>query len=98
MIHITLSDGAIRKFAEPVSGADLASAIAPSLRRKAVAIAVDGRVSDLAAPLAQDAKVEILTRDDPRALELIRHSAAHVLAEAVQELFPGTQPTIGPVI
>lgn len=98
MIHITLPDGAIKEFAEPVRGADLATAIAPSLRKKAAAITVDGKVSDLSTPLAQDAKVEILTREDPRALELVRHSAAHVLAEAVQDLFPDTQATIGPVI
>ncbi|MFT3689014.1 threonine--tRNA ligase [Paenirhodobacter sp.] len=98
MVHITLPDGATRDFAGPVSGADLAGSIAPSLRKRAVAMVVDGRVADLSAGIARDASVEILTREDPRALELIRHSAAHVLAEAVQELFPGTQATIGPVI
>lgn len=98
MIHITLPDGAVKEFAEPVSGADLAASIAPSLRKKAAAITVDGAVGDLSKVLDHDARVEILTREDPRALELIRHSAAHVLAEAVQDLFPGTQATIGPVI
>jgi len=98
MIHITLPDGAIKEFAEPVSGADLAASIAPSLRKKAAAITVDGKLSDLSTQIAQDANVEILKRDDPRALELIRHSAAHVLAEAVSALFPGAQATIGPVI
>ncbi|MDB6177670.1 threonine--tRNA ligase [Paracoccus sp. Z330] len=98
MIHITLPDGSVRDFAQPVNGADLASDIAPSLRKKAAAVAIDGRVGDLSLPISQNATVEILTRDDPRALELIRHSAAHVLAEAAQDLFPGTQATIGPVI
>ncbi|RBO53853.1 threonine--tRNA ligase [Rhodovulum sp. BSW8] len=98
MIQITLPDGRVRDFAEPLSGADLARSIAPSLRKKAAAMAVDGTVCDLTAPLTRDARVEILTRDDPRVLPLIRHGCAHVLAEAVQALFPGTQATIGPVI
>lgn len=98
MLHITLPDGAQREFEAPVNGAEIASAIAPSLRRKAVAMVVDDRLTDLADRIDRDARVEFLTREDPRALELIRHDAAHVLAQAVQELFPGTQATIGPVI
>src|SRR5690606_9553201 len=70
----------------------------PSLAKKTVAMRVDGALSDLSDPLERDAKVEFVMRDDPAALELIRHDAAHVLAEAVQELWPGTQVTIGPVI
>ena len=76
----------------------LAESISKSLAKKAVAYALDGTVRDLSDPLGASGKVEIVTRDDPRALELIRHDAAHVLAEAVQELWPGTQVTIGPVI
>src|SRR6185437_116758 len=69
-----------------------------SLAKRTVAMALDGAVSDLTDPLARDAKIEFINRDDARALELIRHDAAHVLAEAVQSLWPGTQVTIGPVI
>src|SRR5690242_21040044 len=61
-------------------------------------MALDGKLADLTDPIEHDAKIEFLTREDPRALELIRHDAAHVMAEAVQELYPGTQVTIGPVI
>ncbi|BAF86945.1 threonyl-tRNA synthetase [Azorhizobium caulinodans ORS 571] len=76
----------------------MAAAISKSLLKKAVAVTLDGALTDLSEPITKDARIEIVTRDDPRALELIRHDAAHVLAEAVQELFPGTQVTIGPVI
>lgn len=98
MIRITLPNGARREFALPVTGAEIAGAIAPSLRRKAVAMLVDGKLADLADAIEADAEVEFIGRDDRRALDMIRHDAAHVLAEAVQELFPGTQATIGPVI
>ena len=74
------------------------SRFAKSLAKKAVAMSVDGKVKDLAEPIKADAKIRILTRDDHEALALIRHDAAHVMAEAVQELYPGTQVTIGPVI
>lgn len=98
MIHITLSDGATRAFDTAISGADLAADIAPGLRKQAVAVVVDGTMADLSVPITRDATVEIVTRNDPRILPVIRHTAAHVLAEAVQELFPDAQPTIGPVI
>ncbi len=97
MVRITLPDGAQREFEVPVTGSEIASAIAPSLRKKAVAMAIDGRLTDLADRVDRDASVEFFSREDPRVLELIRHDAAHVLAEAVQELFPVTQATIGPV-
>ena len=98
MIELVFPDGAARAFDASVNGRDVAAAIAKSLAKKAVAYALDGEVRDLADPVGRSGRVEILTRDDPRALTLIRHDAAHVLAEAVQELFPGTQVTIGPVI
>src|ERR1700688_3271629 len=98
MIHVTFPDGASRAFPPGVSGFEIAKAISPSLAKRTVAMALDGVVADLADPISKDAKIEFLTRDDPRALELIRHDAAHVLAEAVQTLWPGTQVTIGPVI
>jgi threonyl-tRNA synthetase len=98
MIHVTFPDGASRAFPPGVSGFEIAKAISPSLAKRTVAMALDGVVADLADPIDRDAKIEFLSREDPRALELIRHDAAHVLAEAVQSLWPGTQVTIGPVI
>jgi len=98
MIHVTFPDGASRQYEPGVLGLDVAKSISPSLAKRTVAMTVDGALADLASPIERDAKVEFVNRDDPRALELIRHDAAHVLAEAVQELFPGTQVTIGPVI
>ena len=97
-ITLTFPDGAKRKFPKGITGKELAETISKSLAKKAVAMSVNGRLADLADPIEADAEVKIVTRNDPEALELIRHDAAHVLAEAVQELFPGTQVTIGPVI
>ncbi len=98
MISVTFPDGASREFESGISGHDVAKSISPSLAKRAVAMILDGRLRDLADRLANDARIEFLSREDPRARELIRHDAAHVLAEAVQTLFPGTQVTIGPVI
>ena len=98
MIHLTFPDNSSREFPAGVTGRDIAEGISRSLAKKAVAMALNGVLADLADPIEADAKIEIVTRDDPRALELIRHDAAHVMAEAVQELYPGTQVTIGPVI
>ena len=97
-ITLTFPDGAKRTFPKGITGKELAETISKSLAKKAVAMSVNGRLADLADPIEADAEVKIVTRNDPEALELIRHDAAHVLAEAVQELFPGTQVTIGPVI
>src|SRR5919108_5630112 len=96
MVAITLPDGNVRQFDGPVSGADVAAAIGPGLAKAALAIKVDGALKDLAAAIDRDAKIEIVTRTHPDALELLRHDCAHVLAEAVQELYPGTQITFGP--
>jgi threonyl-tRNA synthetase len=98
MISVTFLDGASRAFEAGVSGFAVAKSISPSLAKRAVAMVLDGTLRDLADPLVSDARIEFVTRDDSRALELIRHDAAHVLAEAVQTLYPGTQVTIGPVI
>ena len=98
MITLTFPDSAVRQVKAGLSGAELAASISKSLEKKAVALMKDGVLTDLADPIARDAKVRIITRDDAEALELIRHDCAHVLAEAVQELYPGTQVTIGPVI
>jgi threonyl-tRNA synthetase len=96
MVAITLKDGSVRRFDGPVAGSEIARAIGPRLAKDALAVMVDGEMKDLAQIVARDAKVEIVTREDPRALELLRHDAAHVMAEAVQELYPGTQVTFGP--
>jgi threonyl-tRNA synthetase len=98
MPEIRLPDGSVRSFAEPVTGAALAAAIGPGLARAAVAMMVEGKLMDIGSLIATDADVRFITRDDPEALGLIRHDAAHVLAEAVQSLYPGTQVTIGPAI
>ncbi|WP_018409694.1 threonine--tRNA ligase [Methylocystis rosea] len=98
MVAVTFPDGASRQFEPGVSGVDIAKSISPSLAKRSVAMTLDGALVDLTRPIERDSKIEFVTREDPRALELIRHDAAHVLAEAVQELYPGTQVTIGPVI
>jgi threonyl-tRNA synthetase len=98
MVAVTFPDGARRDYPKPVTGIEIAKGISPSLARRTVAMTLDGVLVDLADPIEADAGIEFLTRDDPRALELIRHDCAHVLAEAVQTLWPGTQVTIGPVI
>jgi threonyl-tRNA synthetase len=98
MVALTFPDGARRDYPPGTTGLDVAKGISPSLAKRTVAMALDGAVADLSDPIERDSKIEFLTRDDPRALELIRHDAAHVLAEAVQSLWPGTQVTIGPVI
>ena len=98
MVALTFPDGARRDYPPGTTGLDVAKGISPSLAKRTVAMALDGVLTDLADPIERDAKIEFISREDPRALELIRHDAAHVLAEAVQSLWPGTQVTIGPVI
>ena len=87
MVALTFPDGARREFPAGISGLDIAKGISPSLAKRTVAMALDGKVVDLADKIENDAKIEFVSRDDPRALELIRHDAAHVLAEAVQSLW-----------
>jgi threonyl-tRNA synthetase len=98
MPAITLPDKSVRRFDGPVTGTTVAESIGPGLARAAIAMKLDGKLVDLGTEIAADAEVMFVTRRDPDALELIRHDAAHVLAEAVQELYPGTQVTIGPAI
>src|SRR5215831_19288931 len=98
MVALTFPDGARRDYDNGISGLDIAKGISPSLAKRTVAMALDGSLAYRCDKIEKDAKIEFLTREDPRALELIRHDAAHVLAEAVQTLWPGTQVTIGPVI
>ncbi len=99
MVALTLPDGSVRRYDAPVSGAQLAADIGPGLAKAAIAVRVNGELTDLTRPIERDAQIAIVTRkDEADALELIRHDAAHVMAEAVQELYPNTQVTIGPTI
>jgi threonyl-tRNA synthetase len=98
MVAITLPDGNVREFPGPVTGLDVAKSIGAGLAKAALAIRVDGVMKDLTTPLTTDCQLAIVTAKDPDALELLRHDAAHVMAEAVKELYPETQVTIGPSI
>ena len=98
MVAITLPDGSVRTFDGPVSGTGLAADIGPGLAKAALAIRVNGAIKDLAAVIEEDAQVSIVTARDDDGLALLRHDAAHVMAEAVKELYPEVQVTIGPVI
>ncbi len=97
LIHLTLPDGSVREMPRGTTGADVAASIGPGLLKAALAARVDGEIVDLSRPIEQDARLALVTaRDEADALELVRHDFAHVLAEAVQRLFPGTQITFGP--
>ena len=95
-IQITFPDGAKKSFDAPPTALAIAQGISPSLAKKSVVARVNGELWDLTRPIERDATLELVTRDKPEALEVIRHDAAHVLAQAVQELYPGTQITFGP--
>jgi threonyl-tRNA synthetase len=97
MVAITLPDGRIQSYDAPVTGADIAGDIGPGLAKAALCIRVNGALWDLSREIGEDAAIEIVTsKDEEEALDILRHDAAHVLAEAVKELYPGTQVTIGP--
>ena len=98
MIDLTFPDGAVRQYPADATGRDVATSISPSLAKKAALIAVDGVLLDLDAPVGRSGALKIIMRDAPEALDTLRHDASHVMAQAVQELFPGTQVTIGPAI
>ncbi len=98
MINITLPDGGVRQFKDPVSGFQLAEDISKSLAKIAVGVKVNGELKDLTHHINDDCTIEIITRNQDEALELIRHDCAHVLAQAVQELYPDTSITFGPAI
>jgi threonyl-tRNA synthetase len=98
MITLTLPDGSTRDVEAPVTGSEFAASISNSLAKNALALKVDGVVVDLATEIDRDCALAVITADDDEGVELLRHDCAHVMAQAVQELFPGTQVTIGPVI
>src|ERR1700712_3005282 len=97
-VTVTLPDGKALTFPKGVTGGDIAAAIGPGLAKAALIVMVNGKEYDLFRPIEQDAQIRIVTKKDPESLELIRHDASHVLAMAVQALYPGTQVTIGPAI
>ncbi len=98
MVAITLPDGSIRRYDKPVTGAEVAADIGPGLAKAALAVRIGGVMKDLGLLIENDSELSIVTRKDADALELLRHDAAHIMAEAVQELYPNTQVTIGPAI
>ena len=98
MIELQFPDGSSRQFPQGATGRDVAQSISPSLAKKAVLAELNGEQRDMGRVLETGGDFRLIMRDDPEALETIRHDAAHVLAQAVQELFPGTQVTIGPAI
>ena len=98
MISVTLPDGKIRELEKPLSGKDFAKTISNSLAKEVVAMEKDGEMVDISTIIDADCSINLIKLSDPQGLELLRHDCAHVMAEAVQELFPGTQVTIGPAI
>jgi threonyl-tRNA synthetase len=98
MVAITLPDGKVRSYDAPVTGLTVATDIGPGLAKAALAVKIDGELADLSLLIEKDAKLAIVTAKDAEGLELLRHDAAHVMAEAVKELYPETQVTIGPSI
>src|ERR1700722_20255883 len=97
-IQITLPDGSKRDFNGPITPGEIAKSIGKKLGEDAVAAKVDGKVVDLNHPISRNVQIAIITRNSPEGLEILRHSTAHLFAQAIQEVFPGTQITIGPVI
>ena len=98
MPNITLTDGKKLSFKNKVTGSEIAAKISKSLSKQALIISVNGDLKDLNHEITEDSKVKIITTKDKEGLDVIRHDTAHIMAMAVQELFPGTQVTIGPVI
>ena len=98
MVKLTLPDGKIREYSTSVSGADVALDIGPGLAKAALAVRINDEMRDLNLMIEEDCNFSIVTAKDEDALDLLRHDAAHVMAQAVQEIFPNTQVTIGPSI
>lgn len=98
MIKLTFPDNSVREFVSGVTGAEIAAGISSSLSKEALAIVINGEAKDLSIAITSDSTIKILTAKDPESLEIIRHDAAHVIAEAVKELYPDVQVTIGPAI
>ena len=97
-IVITFPDGKNSEFLKGISGYEIAKSISKSLAKEAAAVEINGNLDDLTSKIEKNTSINIIKRNDDEALELIRHDCAHIMAESVQELFPGTQVTIGPAI
>jgi threonyl-tRNA synthetase len=97
-LKITLKDGSIKTYPKGITGLEIAQSISPSLAKRVVAVKVDDREIDSYIPIQEDAKLELITADTKEGLEVLRHDMAHILADAVKELYPETQVTIGPNI
>ena len=98
MINITFPDGFTKQFNKGVTGAEIASSISKSLAKDAMVVEINGSLADMSFPIENDSSIRILTSKDPEVLEIIRHDAAHIIAEAAKDLFPDLQVTIGPAI
>lgn len=98
MINVIFPDGSKKQFSKNITGMEIAESISKSLAKAAMVVEVDGKLTDLSTPIASDCKFRILTDKDPEVLEIIRHDAAHIIAEAAKEIFPDVQVTIGPAI
>lgn len=98
MINVVFPDGSKKQFSKNITGMEIAESISKSLAKAAMVVEVDGKLADLSMPIASDCKLRILTDKDPEVLEIIRHDAAHIIAEAAKEVFPDVQVTIGPAI
>jgi len=98
LVKITLPDGTILEKKSGITGLDIANSISSGLAKQSILVELNGELKDLSYPIVKDSNIKILKKDSEQALEVIRHDCAHVMAEAVQELFPGTQVTIGPAI
>ena len=96
MINITFPDGFTKQFNKGVTGAEIASSISKSLAKEAMVVEINGSLADMSFPIENDSSIRILTSKDPEVLEIIRHDAAHIIAEAAKDLFPHLQVTIGP--
>ena len=98
MVKISFPDGSVKEYPAFSTGLDIAQSISKTLAKSAIAIRINGDSKDLLTPIENDCKIEIITHDSEEGLDILRHDAAHIMAQAVSELFPGTQATIGPVI
>ena len=98
MINITFPDSSTKQFKKGITGAEIASSISKSLAKEAMVVEVNGSLVDISLPIESDSTIRILTSKDPEVLEIIRHDAAHIIAEAAKDLFPDLQVTIGPAI
>lgn len=94
MVKISFPDGSVKQYPDFSTGLDIAQSISKTLSRSAIAVSIDGQLKDLLTPIENDCSIEIITQDSTEGIDILRHDAAHIMAQAVSELFPGTQATI----